>query len=157
MNTISMFAIAVYLFSQGTPNSGPSLFACKNLDQLGVYNQCEPIQILEGLKSSTRAYSLASKRVQVYSNDQIFEARSVKKNERLKQGENLFVPGRVLSNASDQLSQSICQVQVSSNSDFHDLNCGSSLRHKLIHFKKIHRMKAWKASHPINTNFQSKK
>lgn len=156
MNTISIFAIAVYLFSQGSPTPENSLFACKNSDQLGVYDQCEPIQILEALEESTRAYSLASKHVSVYSNKQIFEARSVKKNERLQQGESFLVSGAALSNASDQHHRSICQIQVSSKSDFHKLNCGSS-KNKVLHFKNIHRMKSWKSSDPISQSFQSKK
>lgn len=156
MNTISIFAVAVYLFSQGTPSPEQSLFACKHSDQLGVYDQCEPIQVLEVLKDSTRAYSLASKQVSVYPNKQIFETQSVKKNERLQQGESFLVSGAALSNASDQHHRSICQIQVSSKSDFHRLNCGSS-QNKMLHFKKIHRMKAWKSSDPISQSFQSKK
>lgn len=156
MNTISIFAIAVYLFSQGSVSSENSLFACKNSDELGVYDQCEPIQVLEVLKDSTRAYSVASKKVRVYSNDQIFEARSIKKNEPLQKGENFLVLGAALSNASDQHHRSICQTRASLKSDFHKLNCGSS-QDKMLHFKKILRMKAWKSSDPIGKNYQSKK
>ncbi len=156
MNTISIFAISVFLLTQTKDHDEFAIYACQRTTEFGVNDQCEPVKIIEVLPERARVYSFSSKTVKVFSESQLFKAEPILQTESIATGSALLVPSQLLNNSSEKKHRSICQVNGSAQHKFFELDCGGS-NLKLIRSNEILKLKPAFGASKISKNYQSKK
>lgn len=131
--------------------------ACKQTQQVGLFEQCEEVKIMKFLGPQTRVYSLAKKRLISWETKNIFAARPLSSNETLKSQDLLTIPGQLIWGSSTKLHQTLCRVSESNeNHKILNLDCGKNSSQK-VNRQLVYRLSQIPESAVFEKSYQSKK
>jgi len=119
-------------------NSNANWVACKQPNKLGLYEQCEEVELLQILGQRIRAYSIPRKEVLNLRPTNIFLAKRFQSSEKITKDQEVLIPAAWLWNNSQPGFQTLCKVKKATSLRHVTVQCGSNFD------QEINRTAIWK-------------